>query len=288
MGSQSDSGQETTTEITSLKQLHSAISGQQGDLSKRLKQVAAWLLEHPNQTAFSTLAEIAESAGVHASTLVRFANFFGFKGFSELQKLYKQDLLENTGNYQQRIQQIKQVADHSVDSQPASLLQEFAGANLMAMELMRAQANPELLNEAVLAMAKAENIHICGFRRVYSVAHYFHYTLSQLDIPTHLISATGGMLKEQLQWLDESSLLIAITFQPYMTMTRDAVKAASERGATILLITDSELCPVSDLADHLFVVKEAEVRAFRSLNSTFCLAQTLCVALGYQRQSDQQ
>ena len=51
-------------------------------------------------------------------------------------------------------------------------------------------------------------------------------------------------------------------------------------------MTDSELCPVANLADHLFVVREAEVRAFRSLNSTLCLAQTLCVALGYARQEE--
>lgn len=285
MASQSDTEQQVPVEITTLEQLHSAIAGQQGELSKRLKQVAAWLLEHPNQAAFSTLAEIAEAAGVHGSTLVRFANFFGFSGFSELQRLYKQDLLENTGDYQKRIQQVKQMADHSLDNHAAGLLQEFASANLMAMELLRAQANPEQLNAAVETMANARNIHICGFRRVYSVAHYFHYALSQLDVHSHLVSATGGMMKEQLQWLDESSLLIAITFKPYMVLTREAVAKASEKGAKVLLITDSELCPVANLADHLFVMREAEVRAFRSLNSTFCLAQALCVALGYQRQA---
>ena len=285
MASQPDSEQKTTTSITSLKQLQGAIAENQGDLSKRLRQVAAWLLEHPNQTAFSTLAEIAESAGVHASTLVRFANFFGFNGFSELQKLYKQDLLDNTGNYQKRIEKVKDLTDHSLDNRAAGLLQEFASANVLSMELLRAQVNPEQINAALDAMVEAKNIHICGFRRVYSVAHYFHYALSQLNVPSSLMTATGGMLNEQLQWLDESSLLIAITFHPYVSLTRQAVATASERGAKVLLITDSELCPVANMADHLLVVREAEVRAFRSLNATFCLAQTLCVALGYQRQN---
>ncbi|PWQ93298.1 MurR/RpiR family transcriptional regulator [Leucothrix pacifica] len=286
MSSRPDPEHETNIEITSLKQLQGAIAENQAGLSKRLRQVAGWLLEHPNQTAFSTLAEIAESAGVHASTLVRFANFFGFNGFSELQKLYKQDLLDNTSNYQQRIQQVKEVADHSLDNRAAGLLQEFASANVLTMELLRAQVSPDAINAALDAMIEAKNIHICGFRRVYSVAHYFHYALSQLNVPSYLMTGTGGMLDEQLQWMDKSSLLIAITFHPYINLTRDAVATAHKKGAKVLLITDSELCPVADIADHLLVVREAEVRAFRSLNATFCLAQTLCVALGYQRQNN--
>ena len=272
------------TELVNLEQLHSAISEQQAALSKRLKQVAAWLLEHPNQAAFSTLAEIAESAGVHASTLVRFANFFGFKGFSDLQRLYKQDLLENTGNYQQRIKQVKEVAEFSTNNHASSLLDEFIKANSISSELLLSKIKPKQLSEAVTAMSSASEIHVCGFRRVYSVAHYFHYALSQLAVKSHLVSGTGGMMDEELEQLTPDSLLIAITFKPYISLTQEAVNKAKEKGATVLLITDSELCPVVNLADHLFVIREAEVRAFRSLNSTLCLAQTLCVALGYEKQ----
>ncbi len=284
MSKSSDPEDHNSVEITNLEQLHSAISEQHGALSKRLKQVAAWLLEHPNQAAFSTLAEIAESAGVHASTLIRFANFFEFKGFSDLQRLYKQDLLESTGDYQQRIQQVQQMSDYPSDNQAASLLQEFIKANSISNELLLSKTKPEQLSAAVEAMAAASNIHVCGFRRVYSVAHYFHYSLTQLAIKSHLVSATGGMMGEELDRIDDTSLVIAITFKPYISLTQEAVNTAKKNGAKILLITDSELCPLVNQADHLFVVREAEVRAFRSLNSTLCLAQTLCVALGYEKQ----
>ena len=63
----------------------------------------------------------------------------------------------------------------------------------------------------------------------------------------------------------------------------NAVHFAREKGAKIVLITDSELCPHTQIADHVLIVREADVRGFRSLNSSLCLLQTLCVALGYQR-----
>ncbi|MEZ5450515.1 MAG: hypothetical protein R3E89_16595 [Thiolinea sp.] len=99
-----------------VEALHALIVEQQAGLSARLKLVAVWLVEHPQQVAFSTLAEIAERAGVHPSTLVRFANYFGFSGFSELQRLYKTQMMEHPGNYRERISQLKRARGQGEDS----------------------------------------------------------------------------------------------------------------------------------------------------------------------------
>ena len=270
----------------SVEALNALIVERQDKLSARLKVVAGWLVEHPQQVALSTLAEIAAEAGVHASTLVRFANFFGFDGFSELQKLYKNRMLDHPENYRERISQLKRSKDGSPDTTPGGLLEEFAEGNLLALELLREQIKPDELNAAVQALNTADEVFLCGLRRMYPVATYLHYTLSQMDMRCHLVDGTGSMEQEQISWASERSVLIAITFSPYTPSTAEVVRAAAQQGCKVILITDSELCPVANLADHLFVVREAEVRAFRSLNSTLCLAQTLCVALGYLRQEE--
>ncbi len=272
----------------SVESLQALIVQHQDKLSARLKVVAAWLVEHPQQVPLSTLAEIATEAGVHASTLVRFANYFGFDGFSGMQKLYKSQLMEHPRNYRERISQLKQRQGSSAGDapeKPVSLLEEFTEGNLLALELLRQQTKPETLDAAVQTLNSVDEVFLCGLRRMYPVATYFHYTLSHLDVRCHLIDGNGGTEKEQVGWAGENSALIAITFNPYTTVTAEVVSAAAEQGCKVILITDSELCPLANLAEHLFVVREAEVRTFRSLNSTLCLAQTLCVALGYQRQA---
>lgn len=271
----------------SVDSLNALIVQHQDKLSARLKVVADWLVEHPQQVPLSTLAEIATAAGVHASTLVRFANYFGFDGFSDLQKLYKSQLMENPRNYRERISQLKQRQGDKVSNDPenpARLLEEFTEGNLLALELLRQQIQPETLESAVQTLNAVDEVFLCGLRRMYPVATYLHYTLSHLDVRCHLVDGNGGMEKEQISWAGENSALIAITFKPYTPLTADVVRAAAEQGCKIILLTDSELCPIANLAQHLFVVREAEVHTFRSLNSTLCLAQTLCVALGYERQ----
>ena len=78
--------------------------------------------------------------------------------------------------------------------------------------------------------------------------------------------------------------MIAITFRPYSSFTLDSLEIATRKGASIIVITDSDLSPVVSKAEISFVVKDAEVRTFRSLTSSLCLAQTLCISLGYRRE----
>jgi DNA-binding MurR/RpiR family transcriptional regulator len=46
----------------------------------------------------------------------------------------------------------------------------------------------------------------------------------------------------------------------------------------IVAISDSELSPISRQADVSFNVKDAEVRQFRSLTGSMCIAQTLVIS----------
>ncbi|MFZ1569148.1 MAG: MurR/RpiR family transcriptional regulator [Thiolinea sp.] len=266
-----------------VEEFHALIVAQQPNLSARLKLVAVYLVEHPQQIAFNTLAEIAEKAGVHASTLVRFANYFGFDGFSEVQRLYKNQIIDHPSNYRERISQLKKV-DGNGEVTPALLLHDFAEGNGLALGLLQQQIKPEVLDATVQALANANEIFVCGVRRMYPTAVYMDYALSQMDVRCHVIDGQGAMAPEQMKWISPDSVLVAITFNPYGQTTTEAVHFAREKGAKIVLITDSELCPHTQIADHVLIVREADVRGFRSLNSTLCLVQTLCVALGYRRQ----
>ncbi|WP_169333046.1 MurR/RpiR family transcriptional regulator [Thiolinea disciformis] len=265
-----------------VEELHTLIVAEQPNLSARLKLVAIYLVEHPQQIAFNTLAEIAEKAGVHASTLVRFANYFGFDGFSELQRLYKNQIIDHPSNYRERISQLKKAAGGNGEVSPALLLHDFAEGNILALGLLQQQIKPEVLNSAVQLLTQANEVFICGVRRMFPAAVYMNYALSQMDVRCHLIDGQGAMAPEQMKWITAESVLVAITFNPYGQTTTEAVQFAREKGAKVVLITDSELCPHTQHADAVLIVREADVRGFRSLNSTLCLVQTLCVALGYQ------
>ena len=80
-------------------------------LSKRLQQVARYVLDEPNELALETLAVIAERCGVQPSAIVRFAKSFGFSGASQMQRLFRDGLLSANAalGYGERVRRFSEI-----------------------------------------------------------------------------------------------------------------------------------------------------------------------------------
>lgn len=274
----------TNKQAQDLGSLHEQITSQYSGLSRRLQEVATYLMENSQSVAFDTLATIAENAGVHASTLIRFANHFGFSGFSDVQKLYKEQMISNSDDYGERIRTLQTSMGNGDEVTPLNLLHEFTEANILSLKHMSQQVKEEDIEQALQLMNDAHTIHVCGIRRAFPVSMYFTYALSHMGVSNRAIDGLGSMHLEQAGCVSPDDILIAITFRPYAKTVQEIMAKAKDRGAKVILITDTQLSPAAALADLNFFVKDAEVRSFRSLNSSLCLAQTLCIALGYKRE----
>jgi len=60
-------------------------------LPKRLKQCADYVAANTDRIAVSTVAEMAEAAGVQPSAFMRFCQIMGFSGYSEMQRLFREN-----------------------------------------------------------------------------------------------------------------------------------------------------------------------------------------------------
>ncbi|OMH29427.1 MurR/RpiR family transcriptional regulator [Motiliproteus sp. MSK22-1] len=265
-----------------LNDLKSAIADAHPGLSKRLRQVAQYLLDHPNEIAFGTVAVISKDAGVHPSTLVRFANAFGYTGFTEMQRLFQQKLLKESPSYTERIRIAREELGEEGEESPTQLLGQFSAANANALDHLKNTISGEDLERAVDILAQAEATHIVGVRRAYVVASYFSYALCHIDRRAFLVDGVGGMYREQAGSMSSNDAVIAVSFHPYAQETQNVAKAAAEKGIPLIVITDSQLSPLASIASVCFTIKEAEVHSFRSLTSSLCLAQSLSIGLAYR------
>jgi DNA-binding MurR/RpiR family transcriptional regulator len=78
----------------SYEELRAVLSSGTARLPKKLRQVAIHLWQHPTAVALGTVTSVASEAGVQPSTLVRFAQAFGYSGFSDLQDVFKAHLAD--------------------------------------------------------------------------------------------------------------------------------------------------------------------------------------------------
>ncbi|MBZ0332165.1 MurR/RpiR family transcriptional regulator [Halomonas sp. ANAO-440] len=264
-----------------FNELEARITAEYPSLSRRLQQTARFLLDHPQEVAFATVAKLAEQAGVTPSTLIRFANNFGFTGFSEMQQLFRTRLVDELPNYTERIRAVRSATGETPDS--TQLLWEFADANREALEQLPGRIDPRHLEQALDIFEQAQAIHVMGARRSFVVASYMTYALHHIDKRSFLVNGLGGMYGEQVKAIGSRDALMVVSFSPYAQESRDVADGARERGIPVVVITDSNLSPLARLADVVLVVHEAEVKSFRGLTASLCLAQTLAISLGVRQ-----
>lgn len=272
-------------EQSQLTHLQEEIRLRYDSLSKRLKQVAEYVLDNSNSVVFDTVSTIAQRANVPPSTLIRFANAFGFKGFNEMKQLFRQNLMEETVSYTERVQlfQKMEATDNTEQSVSNQILKLFIQGNNQALQQLANQVDEEQLDTATKLLTQAKRIFIVGLKRSFSIASYLNYALHHLDFDAILIDGLGGMFDEQLSRVKEGDLVIAISFSPYANETLNVLNATAKIGVKHIAITDSQLSPLLTFSDVAFIVKEAQVKGFRSQCATMTLVQTLMVALAMKK-----
>ncbi|WP_387465011.1 MurR/RpiR family transcriptional regulator [Photorhabdus sp. RM323S] len=269
---------------SNLNEFQEQVRSRYGELSKRLQQVARYALDNTNSMAFDTVAVIAKEADVPPSTLIRFANAFNFSGFNEMKQLFRVHMVEETASYADRARLFRELdGEQEPLEDPQHILQEFARSNVQAMQQLATRTAPEDLKNAVDLLAQAKNIYIIGLRRSFSVAVYLSYALSHLECRPLLVDGLGGMFREQMNLIGQEDVVVSISFTPYAEETVMISERAAKAGAKQIVITDSQISPLASFSDVCFVVKEAQVDAFRSQSATLCLVQSLAVALAYRQ-----
>lgn len=275
----------TSTAPETAEALRAEIVARYETLSKRLQQVARYVLDQPNAVALETLAVLAQRAGVQPSTIVRFAQAFGYEGATQMQRLFRDGLLSGdvTIGYRERVREFAETVDTRRVGGPDQVLNEFIQGNILALQNLEQSIDPQNLGAAVDMIAKAETVYVAGFRRSFPVAAYLAYSLHQVDKKTVFIDSVGGMTRQQIHAITAKDLLLVISYHPYAEEAVLLIDAAVAAGARVLSISDSLVSPVAKPASLVLQVHEAEIRKFRSLSTSMCLAQSLVIGFAFKQ-----
>ncbi|MEH3022290.1 MAG: MurR/RpiR family transcriptional regulator [Pseudomonas oryzihabitans] len=266
-----------------VEQLLTCITRDYDALPRQLKRVAAYVSQQSDRVMVDRISDIASQCEVHPSAIVRFSQRFGFKGFSEMQALFREAYTHKTTpvqNYQQRIRNM--IANKSQRASSGDLARECINATRSGLDRLAEELDDAAFAKAVDLLVNAENIYVVGVRRSFAVADYLVYNLQHTNKRIHLITGLGGGYREQMRSIAQGDLLIAISFSPYGKESQQCVRIAQHHKAKTLIITDSNLSPLAKRASALLLVNEGSAFAFRSLSATLCLCQALFLALGYR------
>ena len=274
--------------VESFDQLRMRFHEKYDDLSPQLRTIAQFALDDPNRFALETVVSISSAIGVQPSALIRFAKAFGYSGFSGLQHVFKLRLIEGAVTSREQIYGHHEELEDAARDNPISLLSDFADASGDSLKWLKEDISEAQLRTAIELIDNANQIYIIGQRRAFPISSYLSYGLTRLEYRCHLIDGVGGMSPQQAATMTSEDLLIAVSFAEYAKEVVEIVKDVHIRGIPALTITDNLSSPLAAYSSQCFTVRESDFLRFRPLTGSIVLAQTLVLALGYFRDSQQQ
>lgn len=267
--------------VTTYDELKDLIGRTYPDMSKQLQRIARFALEQPNDLALGTVATVAEATEVQPSAMIRFANALGYKGFSEMQQVFRGHLLERSDSYRERIDQMRSKKTRGARA-PAGVLHELVSESVAELGQLEETILQSDLKAAVKLLSNAPRIFVLAQRRAFPVAGYLAYALGQLELRTHLLDGSGGMLRESLRAMSKGDVLLASSFRNYSPDVIDMAAKARALGVQVIAITDGPLSPLKPSAHVCLELADDSSKPFRSLVAPLCLAQALVVSVGHQ------
>ncbi len=265
------------------EQLLADIGDAYESLSRQLKLIARYVEQHRDHIGLDRIQDVAQRCEVQPSAVIRFAKRFGFSGYSEMQKIFRDGIAQQIApsrNYQVRIRRVIEQAQGRLSS--ADIADEFIGGSIAGMQEFKRDLHSTVFDEAVALLAQTQSIWVVGCRRSFAVASYMTYALQHTDKRVELLSGLGGMYEGHLRGVRPDDVMLVVSYTPYAPESLECARVAVARGASLIAITDSQMSPLAALASATLVVHESSTFGFRSLTNTMCLAQSLFIALAYR------
>ena len=259
-----------------LAAIEKRISG----FSKGQKRIANYITTSYDKAAFMTASKLGAKVGVSESTVVRFAVELGFDGYPSMQKAL-QDMVRNKLT---SVQRIGVTNDRFGDQDVVSMVLH---SDMESIRMTNEALDRKVLDQAVDLILGAKNIYIIGVRSSAAIAMFMNFYFRNILDNVRLVSSTAtSEMLEQLHRLGPEDVVIGISLPRYSSRTVKTLQFARDRGADVIVITDSQDAPAAKCATHVLMTKSDMVSVVDSLVAPMSLVNALIVAIGRKKEQE--
>lgn len=248
-------------------------------LSKTNQRISEYLLQRPNEAAVRSVNSLAESCGVNAGTIVRFAQSLGYRGFKDLQSVFSRRVITVAPGFEARAARLQtQLQDQSIDG-ALGHLHDIALRDVAAIEDLLESVTAEQMEQAAKLLQGARTIYLLAQLRAQPIALLMQYLLTMVGRPCVLLDAPGGLATHMARQIGKDDALLVASFRFYATEVVNITEETAARNVPIIALSDSTLSPLAKNADVLFAMPEPDYTFSRSLAAPMCLVHALTIGL---------
>jgi DNA-binding MurR/RpiR family transcriptional regulator len=242
-------------------------------LTPAQRQVAQFIVDHPDRFVFMSAAEVARDVGVSQPSVTRLAQELGYRGYAEM--IAEMRALVRSAPRQDEL--IANRYQRAIDDEIALLT--------AARERL---ADPRLLERTARKIMSASSVVVIGLRVSAALAVNFGYRLGRLRDNVRLVTQTGSAAFDELALgaRRKSPVMVAFAMPRYPAELVDVLRFARARGYWILEVIDSPTSPLCEEADEMMVASIRWGATFGSHTTASVLSTLLIDAAASESSSD--
>jgi DNA-binding MurR/RpiR family transcriptional regulator len=246
-------------------------------LAQNDRKLADFLLDNAEQARHLSSQKLAQLAGVSQSSVVKFAQKLGYKGFPAL-KLALSEVLA-----QPQVAPVVTVHNHILSSDPLKTVGEKLLVEKQAALRATLDINSEQrLHTALEMLRTARRVILVGVGASGLVAKDLSFKLLKIGVMA-LAEADMYVQLATIKALSREDLLLAISFSGERREINLAAEEARIAGAKVLALTSFSPNGLQQRADHCLytIAQEPNIRsaAISSSTAQFALTDLLFMAL---------
>jgi DNA-binding MurR/RpiR family transcriptional regulator len=242
-------------------------------LSPAEARLAAHLIEHPEMWGFQPTTELADLLGVHRSTIVRFAQRLGYRGYPELQEMVRTAYLGAVAvppglGRPPHGDELDQVIRSVLDRELANLRQTYV------------KLDSRILYSTAEQIAGAREVLVFGRRFSHAIALSASLTLRTLRRGVRLAPEAGGSSLDAVFDLGPEDAALVISLRRHSTPIRRVLELLASKGVPCTLLTDAS--PVPRVPDHVQLLQAhiGSTSTLDSFTSLVSVSHALCTVVG--------
>lgn len=239
-------------------------------LSEKLRQAGDYVVRNPVNVATRSLRQVSEHSNLSPATFTRMSKALGYESLDALRNELREKLGHRNTRFTNRTSKVQES-----DRSTVSFSEEHFGTCIANLSTLQHDLDYEELNSTVTRLRLAPRVFLMGALGSTGVIEYLAYMAAYAHGSWTILGRTGASVGAALADISGEDVFLLITKPPFSSRATRAAQLAADRGAFLIVITDTAACPVLESASASFIVPTESPLIYSSYVATTALAEIL-------------
>ena len=245
---------------------------QQHALTPKGRIIGKYILDNPRKAVFMTTKELAATCNVSEATVVRFVGQLGYGAYSVFQQSLR-DFVDTELTLLDRTD-LSGIKGPGTDRLSRVLYEEMDNLKQFFESI-----DMKDLNRVVDYLQESKSVYVIGSRLSYTFAYYLGWSLTKVRHNVRILRGSDSTAIDWLSIAEPGSLAVIIATSRYPNEMIKLGKIVRHLDHTLLVITDSSLCPLTQFAHLSLVAASKHIPFIGSPTTISCIINYLVLEL---------